>query len=186
MTIRVPDFSLPPMRGARPVEMDTTPVACLGEELDEIWWRGRQWAVTSFGVECLDGTYAFEAKRLAEGCSKGDSPQASWIVHMAEKSWVDLDDFATAWLVALSLHGVHVASETVRRVIAEQPLYPREEAEPGRISRFMLTLRKLSGKSPTSRQQDFGPLAIFDCTEASERARARRYARPANTCPAGE
>lgn len=86
MTIRVPDFSLPPMRGARPVEMDTTPVACLGEELDEIWWRGRQWAVTSFGVECLDGTYAFEAKRLAEGCSK--------------------------------------------RVIAEQPLYPREEASP--------------------------------------------------------
>jgi hypothetical protein len=38
------------------VEMDTTSVACRGEALREIWWRGRQWAVTSYGIECLDGT----------------------------------------------------------------------------------------------------------------------------------
>jgi hypothetical protein len=79
--------------------MDTTSVACRGEALREIWWRGRQWAVTSYGIECLDGTYSFEAKRLAEGLHSSGPVEASWCVSMAEKGWVDVDDFATAWLV---------------------------------------------------------------------------------------
>ena len=80
--------------------MDRSPVHVRGEPLDEVWWRGRQWAVTARGVERLDGTYHFEANRLDEGPK--DYP---WPMHMAEKTWVDIDEFTTAWMVALLLHG---------------------------------------------------------------------------------
>lgn len=49
---------------------------------------GAQWAVTSYGVEARDGTYAIEAKRLWE-----DEKDYGWKKHMSEKEWVDLDDF---------------------------------------------------------------------------------------------
>ena len=39
-----------------------------------------------------------EARRLAE-----DLPNHSWPEHMGEKSWVNPEEFATAWLVALAL-----------------------------------------------------------------------------------
>jgi len=76
-----------------------------GEELSEIWWRGKQWAVTAYGVECLDGTYHFEKKRVLENMGDGSAPQTRWWPHhMAEKEWVDLDEFATAWLIAILLY----------------------------------------------------------------------------------
>jgi hypothetical protein len=70
------------------------------EALHPMLWRGRQWAVTEYGIECLGGTYCIEAKRLVE-----DIQDWGWPAHMAEKDWVDRDEFATAWLVALALHG---------------------------------------------------------------------------------
>jgi hypothetical protein len=37
-------------------------VVCRGEELSQpIYWQGRQWAVTTFGVECRDRAYWIEA-----------------------------------------------------------------------------------------------------------------------------
>jgi hypothetical protein len=39
------------------------PVRCRGEELSSpIYWQGRQWAVTAFGIECRDGTYVIHKK----------------------------------------------------------------------------------------------------------------------------
>jgi hypothetical protein len=70
-----------------------------GDRLDEIWWRGAQWAVTDRGIECLDGTYFIDKARLLE------EPDYSWPQHMSGKGWVDIDEFTTAWLVALVLHG---------------------------------------------------------------------------------
>ena len=70
-----------------------------GEALHEVWWRGRQWAVTAYGIERLDGTYTTEASRLSE------KPDYPWPMHMATKTWVDIDEFTTAWMVALLLHG---------------------------------------------------------------------------------
>jgi len=73
---------LPPRRrrGVACVEMSSEPVRVRGEELSEIWWRGRQWAVTAYGIECLDGTYVIERNRLLE------TPEYPWPCHMAEKS----------------------------------------------------------------------------------------------------
>jgi hypothetical protein len=80
---------------------DTAPVTTnrFGEDLDEIWWQGRQWAVTSYGIECRDGSYHIEADRLFENAQYG-----GWPAHMAHKVWVDIEDFCTAWLVAIAMH----------------------------------------------------------------------------------
>jgi hypothetical protein len=90
----------PPRRGAKPIAIANNDVKVRGEELHPIWWRGARWAVTAYGIECLDGTYAIERNRLLE-----DLPDFSWPQHMAGKIWVDIDEFATAWLIGLLLHG---------------------------------------------------------------------------------
>jgi hypothetical protein len=84
-----------------------------GEPLHPIIWRGRQWAVTEYGIECLDGSYYCEAKRLGE-----DLPEYSWCEHMAEKDWVDIDDFDTAWLVAIAIHGARIPADQVRTALS--------------------------------------------------------------------
>lgn len=81
------------------IENDSTPVEVRGEAPENILWRGRQWAVTKFGLEALDGTYAIEAGRLHE--DHGDS---TWIIQVGRKTWVDKADFATAFMVAIVLH----------------------------------------------------------------------------------
>ncbi len=88
-----------PRRGVNRIEISSEPVKVRGEPLSEVWWRGKQWAVTAYGIECLDGTYVAEASRLAE------QPGYPWPMHMAGKKWVDIDEFTTAWMVALLLHG---------------------------------------------------------------------------------
>ena len=69
-----------------------------------IIWKGRQWAVTEYGLETLGEPYLYsiEAGRLAETWDDGTLglPQ-----HMMEKEWLDVDDFVIAWLLALQLHG---------------------------------------------------------------------------------
>jgi hypothetical protein len=86
-------------RGLTPIAMDKTPVPVLGDPLGEMWWRGRQWAVTDHGIERLDGLYFIAADRLAEKILVH-----GWPAHMTEKSWTDTEDFLTAWLIALPLH----------------------------------------------------------------------------------
>jgi hypothetical protein len=83
------------------IKYDNTDVKLRAEALDEIWWQGRQWAVTAFGIECRDGTYTIEANRLSEMHNQN----YSWIEHVGEKDWVDVDDFATVYFVACALHG---------------------------------------------------------------------------------
>ena len=78
------------------VVVDVSPVENLGEPLSDVWWQGRQWLVTGYGIEARDGRYQIEAELLRE---------KYWLDHMREKGWVDMDDFATAWFVALTLHG---------------------------------------------------------------------------------
>jgi hypothetical protein len=101
------------------VEHSREPVAVRGEDLAPILWRGRQWAVTEYGIECLDGTYAIEAGRISE-----DLTRHGWPQHMGEKTWIDIEDFITAWLVGLPLHGHHPDRATIFAAVAR--------AHPGR------------------------------------------------------
>ncbi len=86
------------------IAIDRTPVAVRGEPPGDVWWRGRQWAVTADGIEALDGTYLIKADRLTDNLH--DYP---WPKHMAGKRWCDVDEFTTAWLIGLLLHG-HAAA----------------------------------------------------------------------------
>lgn len=67
-----------------------TRINAMGERLHPIKVKGRQWAVTSYGVECLDGTYAICRSRLFE-----EHPGWTWEWHIAGKNWSDASDFAT-------------------------------------------------------------------------------------------
>jgi hypothetical protein len=72
------------------------PVRCRGEPLCEpIYWQGRQWAVTAFGIECRDGCYVIKKSRVWE-----NEDRHGWIMHMAGKNWADLEDFAEALRIA--------------------------------------------------------------------------------------
>ncbi|MGQ3671180.1 hypothetical protein ACT6QG_02145 [Xanthobacter sp. TB0136] len=82
------------------IAIDETEVFVRGEALGDIWWRGKQWAVTDRGIECLDGTYFIDKKRLME-----ENDGWHWVRQLAEKSWCDANEFATAYMVGLVLHG---------------------------------------------------------------------------------
>jgi hypothetical protein len=62
-----------------------------GQRLHPIIWQGSQWAVTTYGIEARDGTYAITKDRLSD---------PHWIDHMAEKEWVNIEDFAQALRLA--------------------------------------------------------------------------------------
>ena len=74
----------------------STDVRVTGEALQEpIYWKGRQWAVTSYGIEARDGKYPIKGERVWE-----DNEGHGWVEHMAEKEWVDLSDFVEALRLA--------------------------------------------------------------------------------------
>lgn len=81
---------------APPAYSSADPVKLTGEPLSEpIFWTGRQWAVTSYGVEARDGTYPVAKDRLWE-----DNEGYGWVDHLSEKDWVDLPDFVEALRLA--------------------------------------------------------------------------------------
>jgi hypothetical protein len=82
------------------IAIDNSEVFVQGDAPEEILWRGKQWAVTAAGIEALDGTYFIHKGRLLE-----DAEEWPWVRQMAEKNWCDLEEFATAYMVAVVLHG---------------------------------------------------------------------------------
>jgi hypothetical protein len=86
------------------IVMSDNHVPLRSEELDEVWWQGRQWAVTRFGLECRDGTYTIAANRLYECYYSNGEISWSWPHQIAGKGWEDIHGFCTAYAVALALH----------------------------------------------------------------------------------
>lgn len=72
-------------------------------------YQGSQWRVTGRGMERTEADeasgYYIDREVLARGISNVD---ASWPVHMAEKSWIDLDDFEKAYRAAVAHFGLEV------------------------------------------------------------------------------
>lgn len=109
--------NIPPRRRRqlRQIAIADNEVKVRGEALGAIWWRGAQWAVTEHGIERLDDTYVIDRTRLMEF-------RESWPEHMAGKIWVDVDEFATAWLIGLLLHGYKTKREDLLNAISRLPL----------------------------------------------------------------
>jgi hypothetical protein len=70
-----------------------------GEKLSKILYRNNQWAVTTFGIECLDGTYAIKKDAI-----KTTHPNYSWQKHMSGKEWVEIGEFVDALKMAMKIH----------------------------------------------------------------------------------
>lgn len=87
------------MNEYRAIPWDHADVPVRGEQLGLELWRGRQWSVTTDGIERRDGTYFIAAKRLTE-----QESTYPWTRHMAENDWVDQADFGLAFRIALHLH----------------------------------------------------------------------------------
>jgi hypothetical protein len=113
---------LPPRRyrDGKPIESRQTPDEPRTSHLDTVWWLGKQWAVTSYGIEQLDGTYVIEAHRLAEGLER-EHPHG-WPAQVTGKTWCDPDDFCTAWLVAIVLHGAKVSPMQAKMAVSRSIL----------------------------------------------------------------
>lgn len=70
-----------------------------------VYWAGRQWCVTSFGLETIiDHQYDVGAAYLGN-LTKDDEPMAEQLRHIGSShSWVDIEDLSTAFAVALAIH----------------------------------------------------------------------------------
>ena len=102
----------------------------------DIFWVGRQWAVTGFGVQAIDqrlkGAFDIEASRLWED----DLPQ-----RMGALAWINVEDFTKALDVARarlpepppkkSLPLVESVLELLQSPAPERPKLARQPAETG-------------------------------------------------------
>lgn len=77
------------------------------EQSSVVWFENHQWSVTDYGVESVrPGApyhYHFDKSRLLETGNHGGE-MYDWPVHMAEKTWIDIEAFIEAFVKALDLH----------------------------------------------------------------------------------
>jgi hypothetical protein len=64
----------------------------------------RQWAVTGYGLECVEPGSRYEAEGSRMNEMRPGTDLYDWPVHMAEKEWVDLEAFIEAFEQALRLY----------------------------------------------------------------------------------
>ncbi len=82
-------------------------------------WRGQLWRVTAQGLESLDESYWVECTRLNEVRPFSDGRRSDWLLHMAEKTWVDLDDFIAAFCVAIAVYRTKLGQIDIAASIAD-------------------------------------------------------------------
>jgi hypothetical protein len=71
-----------------------------------IFYSNAQWAVTKYGIESLTTPYEIERDRLTERAAYIGNWCSDWVVHLADKIWVDVHLFADALRHALLIHKV--------------------------------------------------------------------------------
>lgn len=124
LQLRVGQLNPPWVHSTGPVERQV-------EILGSILWQGRQWAVTSYGLEARDGRYPINARNLSE-LAPGEH---GLIRHMASKAWVDLPDFVAALAVARMFHaGRDRESAAIFKAFATKhdvPGFNRPKGRPG-------------------------------------------------------
>lgn len=69
-----------------------------------VYFANRQWAVTKYGLECLTSDYPIERLRLSE--RHVGTNLSMWVLHMTEKDWCDIREFAEALEMAMLIHKV--------------------------------------------------------------------------------
>jgi hypothetical protein len=101
-----------------------------------VLYENHQWAVTEHGIESVKPapTYPIEANRLLERDGVGRGKLYDWPVHMAQKSWVDIEAFIDAFSRALRLHAGKYKGDadpdTLRASISEARREAAKRADP--------------------------------------------------------
>lgn len=75
-------------------------------QTDEILWRNRQWAVTTYGIESVSGPVHYYVHK--------SDLRTDWIEHMEIKNWVDAKLFTECFVAALVIHGEHERPEVLQ------------------------------------------------------------------------
>ena len=89
-----------------------------------------QWGITEIGVEAIEGAtgpsidgatpkYSINTERLLETTTRGKDVFYDWPVHMAEKTWVDVEAFNEAFKKALEYHAVTYDKDMLASSFAE-------------------------------------------------------------------
>ena len=87
-----------------------------------------QWAVTESGIEAIEGAtspsvsgltsrYVIYSDRLLETTKRGAHNFFEWPVHMAEKTWVDINAFNEAFAKAIEYHQEGVLAAIDRKML---------------------------------------------------------------------
>ncbi|MGU3402382.1 hypothetical protein [Methylobacterium brachiatum] len=66
---------------------------------EPVHWRGRQWAVTGYGIEALDGRYHVPFSEISEA-SRG---RLAWFDALCRRYGTDRDDLAAALKMAQAI-----------------------------------------------------------------------------------
>jgi hypothetical protein len=96
---------------------------------EKLLWQGRQWVVTSRGMRPAASQmhYWIGKERLAEARPFSAGVLADWPLHMAEKDWVDIEDFLQVWVKACKLHHTDLGRINVALSIKEARELSRED-----------------------------------------------------------
>jgi hypothetical protein len=91
------------------------------QEVDMSIFKNRQWAVTDYGVETIEGQpseYHFEAKRLLETGKADRDEFYTWPVQLAEKTWVDIEAFSEVFIKAIDIHKNKYTGEVDQKMLS--------------------------------------------------------------------
>lgn len=73
----------------------------MSHELTEpVHWQGRQWAVTGYGIEALDGMYHVPFSDIPDA----EDGRPAWLEALGRRYGTDRDDLAAALRVARAMH----------------------------------------------------------------------------------
>ncbi|ASE39158.1 hypothetical protein [Brevundimonas vesicularis] len=130
-----------------------------------VYWAGRQWCVTSFGLETvIDHDYDVAAAALGHLTDGSDEPMAERLRHIGSShSWVDVEDLITAFGVALSIHtgkyaalpdGAFLNAAGYVRRVRWMNAWSRENGFRDDDTRDFMKEMKASGAAADARERD--------------------------------
>ncbi len=73
---------------------------------EPVHWQGRQWAVTGYGIEALDGMYHVPFSEIPDA----DDEPPRWLDDLCRRYGTDRDDLAAALRVARTVRPGAVAA----------------------------------------------------------------------------
>ena len=86
-----------------------------------VLFKNAQWAVTDWGLEAVRPgapcEYLISAHRLLERSGIGNGEFYDWPLHLAEKTWVDIDAFNEAFVEALKHHKGKYREEVNKKML---------------------------------------------------------------------